>query len=51
MKRKRLTKSEHAQAIPEYSVLVSLVALIVIGVFSLIGPALVDALQALVHIF
>lgn len=44
-------REQIGQALPEYSVLISLIALVVVAVFALMGPALVDIFQVLVDTF
>ena len=48
---KRITDLQIGQALPEYSVLISLIAVVVVAVFALMGPALVDIFQVLVDTF
>ena len=48
---KKITDEQIGQALPEYSVLISLIAVVVVAVFALMGPALVDIFQVLVDTF
>ena len=47
----KITDVQIGQALPEYSVLISLIAVVVVAVFALMGPALVDIFQVLVDTF
>jgi Flp pilus assembly pilin Flp len=48
---KKRSDEQIGQALPEYSVLISMIALAVVPVFSLMGPALLDIFQVLVDTF
>jgi Flp pilus assembly pilin Flp len=51
MKRNFWSESENAVALPEYSILISVIAVVVAAIMSLIGTTVVELLQALVDVF